>query len=261
MNNCNDNKPCFKYPKTIICIGPTGSSDTIMVNSTATAEPGYEAKVIDTKVGNTHKLDFVIPRGYDGTVGPTGPVGPQGIQGEQGPTGPTGPANSSIFAAYLVTFNDLDNAAEGIIIQNGDRLPIKRLEIDGSNLVTLDTNEETIKFNKAGYYKISFTISASIDEETVFDPKKDFVALGFRKIDTDNIYIGASKWIYDGRPTQLLGQGIIAVEDTNNLYELVNVSKRNIKLIAPEIENLGTKSYSTNTIVNVVIEYLGRMGK
>lgn len=219
MNNCNDNKPCFNYPKTIICIGPTGSSDTIMVNSTATAEPGYEAKVIDTKVGNTHKLDFVIPRWYDGTVGPTGP------------------ANSSIFAAYLVTFNDLDNAAEGIIIQNGDRLPIKRLEIDGSNLVTLNNNDETIKFNKAGYYKIAFTTSASIDEETVFDPKKDFVALGFRKIDTDNIYIGASKWIYDGRPTQLLGQGIIAVEDTNNLYELVNVSKRNIKLIASEIEN------------------------
>lgn len=95
----------------------------------------------------------------------------------------------------------------------------------------------------------------------MFDPKKDFVALGFRKIDTDNIYIGVSKWIYDGRPAQLLGQGIIAVEDTNNLYELVNVSKRNIKLIASEIENLGTKSYFTNTIVNIVIEYLGRMCK
>lgn len=57
-----------------------------------------------------------------------------------------------------------------------------------------------------------------------------------------------------------MGQGIIVVEDTNNLYELVNVSKRDIKLVAPEIENLGTKSYFTNTIVNIVIEYLGRMG-
>lgn len=260
MNNCKDNKPCFKYPKTIICIGPTGSSDTIIVNSTTTVEPCDEAKVIDTKIGNTHKLDFVIPRGYDGAVGPTGPIGPQGIQGEQGPIGPTGPVNTSIFAAYLVTFNNGTTTEEGITVPDGERLPIDRSEIDVSNLVTLDTDEETIKFNKAGYYKISFITSASIDKEAVFDSKKDFVALGFRKVDTDNIYIGTSKWIYDGRPTQLVGQGIIAVEDTNNLYELVNVSKRDIKLVAPEIENLGTKSYFTNTIVNIVIEYLGRMG-
>ena len=48
-----------------------------------------------------YRLDFVIPAGATGDVGPTGPqgeigatgpTGPQGLQGEVGVTGATGPA-------------------------------------------------------------------------------------------------------------------------------------------------------------------------
>lgn len=74
--------------------GPKGDTETFIVNSTKTANPNEDAKVIDNKVDLTHYLDFVIPKGDigpKGDKGETGLQGPQGLKGDIGPTGPTGP--------------------------------------------------------------------------------------------------------------------------------------------------------------------------
>ena len=74
--------------------GPKGDTETFIVNSTKTANPNEDAKVIDNKVNLTHYLDFVIPKGDigpKGDKGETGLQGPQGLKGDIGPIGPTGP--------------------------------------------------------------------------------------------------------------------------------------------------------------------------
>ena len=91
-----------------------------------------------------------------------------------------------------------------------------------------------------------------------FDKNTDFVTIGFRLLNTDNIYIGSSKWIYNEDYNEISGQGVLAVDSTDNVYELVNLSPKEIYLSAPDIKNIKSKSYFTNEIVNVVIEYMGR---
>ena len=164
-----------------------------------------------------------------GPTGPTGPTGPSG--GPTGPTGATGPTGPTLLhSAYFVTFND-GTREDGVPIAAGERLPISRAEIDVSNLAQLDTTNKTIKFNKIGYYNITFTVSAYTKQtNTDFDPTKDLVALGFRLINTDN------------------------------LYELVNLSKQEIYLNSPDNKNLGTHSYFANSLVTITVKYLGRLG-
>lgn len=237
-------------------IGPTGvagadgldgTSPTIEVGTVTTGDPGTEASVVNSGTELDVTLDFTIPQG------PTGPTGPQG---DIGPTGPTG--LSSIRNAYLITFNN-GTSAEGIAVDNNVRLPIDRAELNISNLVTLDSSEETIQFNEAGYYKITIEVSAyPLFDDTEFDPNTDFVTVGFREVGTDNIFVGASKWVYEEEATQLVAEGIIAVADTSNTYELVNLSKQTIYLNSPDLGNISSKSYFTNPIVTIIIEFLGR---
>ena len=75
--------------------GPQGDTEVFKIGNTTTVEAGNLAKVIDTKVGLEHTLDFVIPRGYTGEKGEPGEKGDQGLQGEIGPIGPTGPTGPS----------------------------------------------------------------------------------------------------------------------------------------------------------------------
>lgn len=194
--------------------------------------------------GESYKLNFTLPQG------PTGPQGPEGPSG-------TNIARS----AYLATFNN-GTIANGLVVPEDERLPIDREELDISNLITLDTNDETIQFNIEGYYKITFTVSAYVLHSTnsTFDPNTDFVSLGFKKVGTDNIYIGNSGYVTDEVAVQFVGQGIIAVNNTNDLYELVNLSKQNIYLKTPDLPNISSTSYFTNPLLTIVIEYLGRQG-
>lgn len=194
-----------------------------------------------------------------GPTGPTGPTGPSG--GPTGPTGATGPTGPTLLhSAYFVTFND-ETREDGVPIAAGERLPISRAESDVNNIAQLDTTNKTIKFNKIGYYNITFTVSAYTKQTNAdFDPTKDLVALGFRLINTDNVYIGTSEFIYNEEIKQLLAQGIIAVENTDNLYELVNLSKQEIYLNSPDNKNLGTHSYFANSLVTITVKYLGRLG-
>ena len=282
--------------------GATGESETIAIGSTITAPPGSAAAVNHRKVGNQHILEFVIPRGTDGTSvdilgtystyqdlvteqpvgnmgdaylvgthlyvwsdkdnawvdageikGPKGDTGEKGEQGEQGDPGP-----NLIRSAYLVTYND-GTSAEGVPVPASARLPIDRTELSIDNIVTLDSNDETIKFNLIGHYKVTFVISGySQKTDTDFRPDSDFMSIGFREIGTDNIYIGASKWNYNEIATQVTAQGILAVADASKLYELVNLGKETLYLASPDLKNISSDSYFTNSIVTIIIEYLGR---
>lgn len=133
--------------------------------------------------------------------------------------------------------------------------------MDISDIVTLDTNEEVIQFNVEGYYKIAITVLSYVKQEnTDFDSTKDFVSSGFRLVDTENLFIGASEWIYYEEPKQIVAQGIIAVEDISNAYELVNLSPQTIYLHGPSLGDIGATSYFDNSLITIVIEYLGRQG-
>ena len=110
-NNCFDNKikkilDCGKQCNcTPVIVGPTGPTGpqgpaSIAVGVTTTTDPGTNASVTNVGTDDNVILNFNIPKGetgpigpqgIPGTEGPTGPTGPQGLQGIQGPTGPTGP--------------------------------------------------------------------------------------------------------------------------------------------------------------------------
>ena len=188
-------------------------------------------------------------KGPKGDIGPTGPIGPTGAIG---PTGPT-----LIKSAYIVTYNDLTNE-DGLPIISGAKIPLKRKELDVGNIITLNSNY-TIRFNSIGYYKISFTVFAYPKVDSIdFDPTKDIVSIGFKESNTNNVYVGASSWVWNGEAIEIYTSGIISVPNTNSLYELTNLSKETIYLNTPNIENISSTSYFSNSLVTLLIDYLGR---
>lgn len=52
--------------------------------------------------------------------------------------------------------------------------------------------------------------------------------------------------------------GMISVPDTSELYELVNIGSQTIYLDTPDLKNIKSKSYFTNSLVTIIIEYLGK---
>lgn len=222
--------------------GSPGIAEKIVINSTTTGNPGTNALIKDNFVDNTHYLDFVIPKGFDGNPGDIGPTGPEGPH--------------TINASYVVSFEN-NYPSEGLEIKENERLPLSRIEINRGNIVSIDNN--LLKFSNPGHYKINFIVNAALKkDDTTFDENKDLVGIGFRKTNTDNIYIGNSLWSNDSISQSIVAQGILAITDTNDEYELVNISKRSIYLKAPKVENINTNSFFVNLPVSLVIEYLGR---
>lgn len=188
--------------------------------------------------------------------GPQGPRGKEGPRGPQGPIGPCGPL--SIKRAYLVTYND-GTITEGVNISSGKRIPINRVEIDTDNIITLNKNESTLKFNNIGYYKISIILSASIyPTNPNFDSKNDFISFGLRLVDTDEIYIGSSEWRQNKYASQIVAEGILSINNTDNTFEIINLGKKEFYLNSPDIKDINSKSYFVNSLVTINIEYLGR---
>lgn len=211
--------------------GPIGLSETIEVVETKTGDSGSKASVVD-RGGSNHILDFTIPSGLSGL--------------------------SKIQNAYIIKYND-GTVATGIKIEPDERIPLDRIELDVDNLVNLNSEDNLIKFNKLGYYKITIMINASIKTTpNNFNPDTDFVSYGFRQTNTDNIYVGASKWIYNNEYSNVISQGIVAIDSTDSDYEIVNIGSKEIYLLSPDLNNIKSNSYFTNTLVNIVIEYLGK---
>lgn len=198
-------------------------------------------------------------RGPTGATGPTGVTGPTGATGVTGPTGPTGEAGGELRmrSAYLAKYHDYAGDI-GQLVVSGGRIDFTRKELDPNEYVVLN-DDNTIQFNEPGWYKLTIIANAYVPfKNGGFDPETDFVSIGFRQADTDNIYIGGSQWIYNEKPLPLIAQGIIVVPSTDTKFELVNVSKRGIYLSTPKIENISSKSYFTNMPVSLIVEYLGR---
>ena len=240
--------------------GPAGTSISILGNYNS-----YDELIADHPTGNPNdgylvNGDLYVWSDTENDWVNVGSIqGPTGPAGSTGPTGPTGPA-SYARSAYLVTFND-GTSSDGIPVPSNERLPIERLELDISNIVTLDSNDDTIQFNVAGYYKITFTVSAYTKETSEeFDPTNDFVTLAFRLVDKDDIFIGVSEWSYYEEVHQIVGQGIISVNDISNAYELINLGPQTIYLNTPDLQYISAISYFTNSLITIVIEYLGRQG-
>ena len=185
--------------------------------------------------GDSYELNFTLP---------------------QGPTGPAGP--TTIRNAYVAKFND-GMPTNGITVLENGRLPIDREEANVTNLITLDTANETIKFNEPGLYKITFTVCAYISTTNqAFNPDTDFISIGFRKVNSDSIFIGASQYNTNEISSLLVGQGILSIADTTDLYELVNLSKQSIYLRTAKLENINSDSYFASPLLTIVIEYLGK---
>lgn len=94
--------------------------------------------------------------------------------------------------AYLAKF--IDNFTyDGIEVKELGNLHLTRKEIDTKNIVMLEN--DTIKFRKIGHFKVSFKVNAYVKKnDTNFDSNQDFVALGFKPQDSNNLYW--SKCIY-----------------------------------------------------------------
>ena len=214
----------FYIPK-----GLDGNSEKIKVGSTQTLEPGEDANVEDDYKDGIHTLNFYIPKGDAN--------------------------NFLINTAYITTFED-NYHEEGLEIKENGRVPLTRIELDTSDTCTLNNN--TIKFNKDGYYKVAFVVRSYVKTTNPFDASKDFVSLGFRENNTDNVYIGGSDFITDSTSKEIYAHGILSIADPNKLYELVNLSKRSIYLKTPDLKNINSNSYFVNSPVSMIIEYLGK---
>lgn len=172
-----------------------------------------------------------------------------------GPTGPIG--INSTKNIYLVTFNDGTNV-DGILVKSNSALPINRKELDIYGLINLDISNSTIQFNEIGYYKITAIASLSLKKDTIFNSDTDFITLGFKVANTDNVYIGASEWRNDENARQIVMHGVIAVNNLDEQYEVVNLGNKDIYLNSPDLNNIKSDSYFTNSLVTIIIEYMGR---
>lgn len=134
--------------------GPTGESEKIIIGKTTTTEPENEAKVIETKQGLNHILDFVIPQGIKGEQGPTGlrgEVGPTGPKGEMGPIGPVGPQQEPLKTSYdVVFFGSYAQAHYSKTMNFQDTVLIP----ENSEIITTIDNEK-ISIKSPGYYEIT----------------------------------------------------------------------------------------------------------
>ncbi len=184
-----------------------------------------------------------------------GPVGPQGEAGPPGPQGPPGP--DEIKTAYIVTYNN--NTLDGYEVSSGGRLPLGAKAVDNANICTVDTYNNTIKFNLRGVYRVDFVVNAYIQNgDSPINRQTDFISVAFKKVNQNIVYAGGSSWYSSALSARIVGQGvfIIANPDTEEM-ELINTSKKIMYLNTPSIEDTISDSYFVNPVLTIIIQYLG----
>lgn len=211
-------------------------------------------------------------RGEKGEQGDMGPQGPQGLQGEVGPTGPTGPTGpqgdrgekgepgefveKEISSAFILSYNDDPDQfpTEGEEIQSGARLPLMRMELDNGGVVSLDTSDNTFKFNYVGVYQVTFTANIYAKKSGQdFDQSVDFASIALRDVTSGEIITGATTWTPLECASNVCGQGMISVATTENKYELINSQQKSIYLNGCNLTKTISQSYFAVPMVSVCI--------
>lgn len=97
-------------------------------------------------------------------------------------------------------------------------------------------------------------MNAYIDYTGVdFDPKTDFVSIGFREVDSNQIIAGTNTWSFNPSASNMTGEGIFVVEDPLNDYEFVNLQRKSTYLNGGDITETISQSYFASQIVTVII--------
>lgn len=159
-------------------INSNNPSDKIEIGDVKTINYDEEAKIIDEKNGNTHTLNFYIPKGMDGESS-TLSVGTvtTGLPGDdakiidnvkdlnhtfdfvipQGPTGPAGPITpSSLESTFFSDFND---------VTKDDELLFNNIWIIPNDLKTFNVIDNKQVKIIPGIYEISISgLASGIDE-------------------------------------------------------------------------------------------------
>lgn len=231
--------------------GEMGISQMITIDDVEKVAPTDNAKVVDKMENNMHHLSFFIPQGNGGEKGPKGDIGPTGPTGPMGPAGPL-----DIPSTYILSYNDDPNnfPVQGLEIASNGRLPLMRQELIQGGIVTLDSGDNTIQFNKTGIYHINFTFNGYVKKTgETFNPTTDFVSVAFREVDSDRIVAGATSWSRDECAQNIAGQGIFVVNDIATPFELVNVQKKSMFLNGCNITQTTTHSYFSVPMVSITI--------
>lgn len=130
--------------------GPKGDTETFIIGDTVTGVEGTKAQVTDTKNGLEHTLEFTIPKGDKGDIGPQGEVGPTGPKGDIGPTGPAGTFVTSPTSYDAVLFVSYAQANYSKIMTFQEQLCIPE-----SNTYFNFSDNTNITLTQPGIYEIT----------------------------------------------------------------------------------------------------------
>ena len=130
--------------------GPKGDTETFIIGNTITGDEGTKAQVTDTKNGLEHTLEFTIPKGNKGDIGPQGDIGPTGPKGDIGPTGPAGTFVTSPTSYDAVLFVSYAQAHYSKIMTFQEQLSIPK-----SNTYFNLSDNTNITLTQPGIYEIT----------------------------------------------------------------------------------------------------------
>lgn len=193
------------------------------------------------------------PQGPQGERGIQGPQGPQGIPGPQGPQGVPGPQGEyDLKAVYITTYNN--NLPTGYTIASNNRLPLSAKTYDNGNLCSVDSTDNTITFNQEGVYKIDFVVNTYHSNTNSL---ATMAAVGFKKLNEPTVYAGGSLWYGQSVSSPIVGQGLFVIGKAGEKMEFLNLSKTNLTLNTPLLDDILSDSYLVNPLITITILYLG----
>lgn len=81
------------------------------------------------------------------------------------------------------------------------------MELDYGSFLNLDTQNNTITIKETGVYYVTFATNAYVKKSSAdFNAKTDFVAIGLRLVDTDDILAATNTWSFNESATNTLGK-------------------------------------------------------
>ena len=208
------------------------------------------------------KNEWVNVGNLKGEKGDKGDKGDKGEKGEQGEKGEKGDRGGNIIPEiYIGTLRTpvFQVPNDGLEIKSGERLPLK--DIHGRSvtpdIIELNSQENTLKFVEAGAYEVIFNFNGYVNyTQDNFNFETDFVSVGFREVDSDNVYIGVNDYSFNEVPHNISAIGVLQVADASKPYELVNLQKKSLYILGGEKSQTLTNSYFTTPIVSMIIKKL-----